>query len=87
MKTSVPEVTLHKAYSRPIDEWICENRATFCCPKCGGHAYGSSLPTVEIEKMWGHCHNYLSDGQPCAFSWPHADDHKYFYLNGKRFGE
>jgi len=56
-------------------------RRTFTCPKCGGHAFTSSNCT-DPGSMVRHCTGFLEPykkgRRPCDFSWPCADDAKYY---------
>lgn len=49
----------------------------FCCPRCGGHDFGTSNSLALPADQVGLCHT-----PGCGFMWARSEDEKYFTLGG-----
>jgi len=56
---------------------IGQEVTSFRCPKCASSRFDSSLDDRK-EVVSRHCRGYPGDVRGCDFSWPVADDSKYF---------
>jgi hypothetical protein len=55
------------------------------CPNCGDTKFGSTQRADGA--LLRKCHGSISDEEPCTFSWPDEEDHKYFYVSLSRYLE
>ena len=50
------------------------------CPKCSDAKFGSRRDQND-GTLIRTCHGVNYDGNPCGFTWPSTDDHKYLYIS------